>query len=1238
MSDLGSELGCFRLEGRLGKGGMGEVFVARDQRSGDRLALKTLANTHPKLLYRFKREFRALADVEHPNLVRLGELFVPATGPAFFTMELIEGQTFTQAVRGSTPAGQLPDLARLESALRQLVEGLECLHSNRCVHRDVKPSNVLISAVGRVVILDFGIISEATDSEADLDSGILGTPIYMAPEQAAGGSAGPAADYYAVGVILYECLTGQTPFSGPTLQMLIDKQYEPAPDPRDAVAEIPGRLRDLCVRLLHRDPARRPTGPEILARLAPRAGSTSATADALAFIGRGRELGQLERALDDVREHRRAVTVHLRGGSGVGKSTLVEHFLGRGRPTWPTWHGLGLLVLRGRCRQRETVPYKGVDAVVDALSVHLRRIPPEQRQALKPRFAGPLARVFPVLDEIWATSESLADLDANETRGLGWAALRELLTAIGSRTSLAVVIDDFQWTDLDSVAILRTLTRPPDAPVLLLLLGMRDEIANPRIRAWLDEDDGERDVRKIELGCLAEPEARELALTLLRARPDPPSEPGPLLARADAIALRCAGSPFFIGQMVAGGHTITTGVDLDQIVVSRLAELEPAARRMLEVVAVSGGPLAQALVVELGEASEQVGAERVAELVQQGLLVGSEAEGQRIEIAHDRIRELVLASLEPERLVGLHGQIGERLLARSGWSHGSAQSALGDAVFEIVDHLDAGLVDIDALARDRRLELARLNQIAGERARGSAAWASARRYLGLAHQLLEPWRVETSTEHRALRLDIAFGRAQAEAMGQTDIADAVFADLLGWTLSEVELAQIVARRVAILSWFNRLDEAVDLGLAGLARLGLPIARNPSLARGLVEVVRGWLALGRRELEVLRTLPELSDEHVRARLDVLVEVSFVAPYVSPPLLLVLAGYSTRTIRRYGYHVGLSRILTQLGLAIGVIGQARAAAALCDRALQLAELRKTRPLDRINARVLAQFMVWPASRPLRELLASFEAVVGEAVELGLAFEAGYISVAGGFYLLEIDRPLPEVAALLDRLEVRNPGFGGSVNQPGIVLVRRHVQALVEGRAPPTRAEIGPAIAMLRYMGIILEVVVGVLLGDYARATALIDQMPADYPQVLVGVLQIPRFALYSTILEAQRCPAGGLGRVRTLRRIRAHARTARQWAGQGPENFGPMADIIAGELAALLGRHDQAVAAFERARVGAEANGAINLVALAWLRLARVARARDRGQAEAAFASAIASYETWGAIAVATSLRERGLAGL
>jgi serine/threonine protein kinase len=237
----------------LGAGGMGAVYEAFDRERSEKVALKTLRRLDPGLLYRLKTEFRALQDLHHPNLVHLGEL-IEAAGQWFFTMELIEGVDFVTYVRSPPaeradsyptmadiprarrvvedantvdvggpaialalatpslsrtptpvpnvvlPAGRF-DEPRLRAALRGMAEGLLAIHRGGLVHRDVKPSNVLVTREGRVVLLDFGLVYDA-DADASRDDHLVGTPAYMAPEQVTGGNASEASDWYAVGVTL----------------------------------------------------------------------------------------------------------------------------------------------------------------------------------------------------------------------------------------------------------------------------------------------------------------------------------------------------------------------------------------------------------------------------------------------------------------------------------------------------------------------------------------------------------------------------------------------------------------------------------------------------------------------------------------------------------------------------------------------------------------------------------------------------------------------------------------------------------------------------------------------------------------------------------------------------------------------------------------------------------------------------------------------------------------------------
>ncbi len=383
---------------------MGEVFAATRLESGERVALKMLHTTSPTLLYRFKREFRALADIEHPNLISLRELYVPQDGPVFFTMELVEGQRFDHYVRQDCEPGALPDLPRLEDALAQLIGAVRHLHEARCVHRDLKPSNVLVTGTGRVIILDFGLVSEQVSLGAGVthDGQVLGTPAYMAPEQA-DARAGPEVDYYAIGVMLYQCLVGRLPFYGPAMKIIVLKQDFDAPDPAQGGLDVPDHLRMICRGLLERNPARRPRGREVLEMLeggaAGRAGrprpEDTRIESRVPLVGRTQEMAALMGALGHVQEQGRPVTVHVRGPSGYGKSALLRHLLSRAR------HDDRAVVLHGRCFERETVPYKGVDAVVDALSVHLRRMPAQSLAMLRPPHVGPMWQLFPVLEGIW---------------------------------------------------------------------------------------------------------------------------------------------------------------------------------------------------------------------------------------------------------------------------------------------------------------------------------------------------------------------------------------------------------------------------------------------------------------------------------------------------------------------------------------------------------------------------------------------------------------------------------------------------------------------------------------------------------------------------------------------------------------------------------------------------------------------------------------------------------------------
>ena len=681
----GEEIGDFKIERQIGSGGMGQVYAARRIRGAHSgpvaapvVALKYLERTSASTLYRFKQEFRALAGVTHENLVALGELVALPDLGTFFTMELIDGVPFDDYVRGRTPEGELPNLARLRRALRQLVAGVRHLHQHGCIHRDLKPSNVLVTAEGRVVILDFGLVQdhsgEIDDDPAQL---IMGTPAYMSPEQAGLERAGPAADWYAVGVMLFECLTGKRPFRGTLTHLLFAKREYEAPNVAELVPDAPPELARLCQRLLARQPETRPSAPEIAAALegTELVGEAGSVAQARApFIGRTRELAELSAALAEVRDHQRQVTVLVRGRSGYGKSALVRAFVSELREREAA------IVFKGRCLERESVPYKGVDPVVDALSVYLRQLPSETLAELVPAYPSALIRLFPVLDEVWSHEQLRAlgrslgrtsGLDAHELRQRAFAALRELLSKLAQRRTLVITIDDFQWANVDSARLLTELLRPPEAPAMLVVISHRDqsESGSEALEVLAAaESVADRDVREIAIGPLAPDDARALALALMGDEHD--------AAKAEAYAAGAEGNPFYLGQMVHGaelGATPGAGASpgqLDQIVVRRILQLDPPSRALLEVVAVAGGPIDSEAAFAACEIEQP---ERLIRGLRQAELLRTELgfDGVILETAHDRIREVTVGELEPAQLRATHLRLAIALEC-----HGSDPEAL----------------------------------------------------------------------------------------------------------------------------------------------------------------------------------------------------------------------------------------------------------------------------------------------------------------------------------------------------------------------------------------------------------------------------------------------------------------------------------------------------------------------------------------------------------------------------------
>ena len=249
-------LGGYEIVARLGAGGMGTVYKARDPKLGRFVAIKVLAaglESDPLCVERFHREARNIAMLRHTNLIHIysvGE----ESGLHYFAMEYIEGRTLARILAERKPFA-------LEEAVRLVGQVLAALHRVHCagiIHRDLKPGNIMIDGDGRAILLDFGLAKDATAGDLTAAGAVMGTPDYMAPEQIEGDAVGPYTDLYALGIVLYEMLTKTQPFHRRSTALIFRAHCEETPPPLSQYRpDLPLGMERILARAMARQPADR---------------------------------------------------------------------------------------------------------------------------------------------------------------------------------------------------------------------------------------------------------------------------------------------------------------------------------------------------------------------------------------------------------------------------------------------------------------------------------------------------------------------------------------------------------------------------------------------------------------------------------------------------------------------------------------------------------------------------------------------------------------------------------------------------------------------------------------------------------------------------------------------------------------------------------------------------------------------------------------------------------------------
>lgn len=889
----------FDVQSHLGRGGMGAVYRVYDRDQQIVVALKTILNVNPKSILRFKQEFRCLADVTHPNLVTLYEL-VRDSKRYFFTMELVDGTRITHYIWGDDkknivnrtfdttrslvindpstshlssdkrikaatydsssfsnleqsadsltmdssseeevifrPRKTLPrvNYDRLRSVMHQLVDGICALHRAGFLHRDIKPSNILVTPEERVVLLDFGIIAQINTSLYKRAHAVEGTPLFIAPEVAAGKKATEASDWYSVGVVLHMALTGRTPFIGDSSLVIKTKQHVNAPSVTMHRQDCPSNLVKLCNDLLSRNPQKRPTPEKIHTLLGERHKKISHALvyrdPSEVFVGRSNELSLLERAFNNSHENKRSVIAHVHAESGIGKTALTHHFLEQ------ISRSHDAIILAGRCYERETLPYKALDALIDALAHELSLLPNKKREAMLPKDMHLLGNLFAVLQQgennVKTTLPSHRELHRR-----AFAALRHLLSELAKEQAVVLFIDDAQWGDEDSANVLQTLFRPPNEPPILLILSYRSDEAHrsPLLLALNNASPGlnkKNHQVQVELKPLSVDHSTKIVDTLV-------SKNQPTEKQRQAIIEEARGNPFFLNELIkffecCPAEEKQERLDIKAMLRQRVKQLSEPERRLVEVVAVAGHPLPQSVAQHVASLTSAERAKIFPKLQTAQLIrLSGRKDTDLIEPYHARISEHMIRILSDDKKRTYHLELAKHI----------EQSKHSDPEV-LAQHFDEA---------GKRSRAAYYVLLAAEKADQSLAFIRAAELYAQA-QTLQPYYTQGPT---VLELMIKEGRALTNA-GHGEKAAKIL--LQAAKLASQKHALRLRHRAADeLIRSGYIDQGLDLLEEVLKSYNMPLHKSPR--RALTSLLWNRLKLASTSLSFKQKQPEQMDSHL-----------------------------------------------------------------------------------------------------------------------------------------------------------------------------------------------------------------------------------------------------------------------------------------------------------------------------------------------------------------------------------------
>ncbi|MDC0684381.1 AAA family ATPase [Sorangium atrum] len=1208
---------------------------------------------------RFKHQCERIAQLASPRLVALHGVEELA-GALIVVLEDFPGRDLARLL-AARPQRAMPLCEALDLAAA-LAEGLAAVHAAGLIHRDLRPHNVLVGAGGAVKITSFGVDAEITRAHERLYAPAVIADVlpYVSPEQTGRMNRGVdhRTDFYALGVILYQTLTGQRPFEALDPMELIHAHLALAPAPPSRVdPRIPDAISGVVLKLLAKNAEDRYQSAEgLLADLERCRESLRGTGTIEPFVagqhdrqdlfrihqklyGRAQDIEALtaafERALEGSRE-----SVLVSGYSGIGKTSLVQEILK------PLARQKGYFTSGKHDQYNRDAPYSAVIQAFDGLvrqiltesEVRIQRWRSAILEALGPN-AQVVCDVIPSLGHVVGAQPPVPALGPLEAQNrLNRCFLQFVSVFARSAHPLVLFLDDLQWIDPASLGLLRSLLADGSLDALFFCGAYRDNEVSPGhpfVRAIDELKHTGLVVRDIVLAPLARPHLLQMLSDSLRR-----DDCGPLV---DAVQKKTGGNPFFVKEFVRSLHvhgvlTFSAGsgwrwdlaridalaytdnvVDLMVRAIGRLAATTQAA---LKLAAAIGNRFELDMLATVSECSPEEAYGRLDPAVSEGL-VSAVRDGYRF--AHDKVQEGAYAMIPEADRPAFHLRIG-RLLA------GKLDLSESQSLFDVVSHLNSAgdLVSDPA----ERLSLARMSLEAARRAEDASAFGAALRYLKLGFLRLpeDAW-----TSQYPLRLEYGMKTGLMLSLsGQHDDALEVLSDCLERAASRLDRTEVLRLKMSVQVLKNDLPAALAEGLAALRPFGLDLPLSPDEA--MVDAqIRATMALVREKtLEALPDLPQLEDPEIRAMQDVLEALFLPCGFLSPNNRGITVAKLVENTLRHGLSKHAIFGCINFGTFLCGRGDIELGYRFGRAAIDLSERYPDRQSEAILRNMWGSYVQhWREGYPAcqESLLAGMH--VG--LETGQYIWAFYTAVNAVMNSLLRGIPLADLLAEAQSYQpICKLDRGNAISWMVDAVVQIAHQLSVESAHPAKLkgawVDIDEVLEEARRMGNVVSppsaqtymVILGVFQGAFEEAARTALSMDVEIPTV-AGWLGIPACHFYAGVALTRAADVvSPEERALFLARAEVFAEKLSRWADLCPENMAHRSALLRAERARVRGdaraaweRYDEAIALAQRGGYLHDEALANELAGLSFRALGKTTIAR------AYLTEAHRAYGRWGA---------------